>query len=517
MTHYDAYCIRRSMQKLKVIAVIDIGSSAIRLLIAQNKPTGEWDLVDSAERSLALGRDVFRGGSIERKTMNHAVTILNGFMELMAPYEVDRIVAVGTSALRESKNREIFIDRVLLQTGIEVKVIDGVEANQLTWLAVREPLEAIHTDFKSHKSMILEVGAGNTELMILRKGNVRASYALPIGALRYLQRIDNKVDGSSRESFRLHVSRNIGGISHELGLSKISKLVAIGSDVRLVASQLGESLSPQIAVIPRAAFRQFVREIESHNPDELVEHLNLPWSEAELLYPALIILDTFVESTRADEVFVPSGNIRQGLLINYATDHSALRELFSAQVVAGSREIAKHYHSDMKHAEFVRKQALVLYDKLNMELGLKDRLLLESAALLHDIGVYISAASHHKHSQYIIQNSDIFGLSAADKEIVGHIVRYHRGAQPRNSHALYMKLDRRSRIVVQKLAALLRVADALDRSHTQSVVISNLKVGKNKLSIITTYAGDISMEELGLSEKADLFENLFGLKVVLRN
>jgi len=505
------------MQKQKIAAVIDIGSSAIRLLIAQKKPAGEWDLIDSAERSLAIGQDVFRSGSIERKTMNRAVAIFKGFIELMEPYEVDRVVAIGTSALRESENREIFIDRVLLQTGIEVTVIDGVEANQLTWLAVREPLEAIHTDFKSHKSMVIEVGAGNTELMILRKGRITASYALPIGTLRYLQRIDSKVNGSARKSFRHHVSRNIGGISHEIGLSKISKLVAIGSDVRLVAYHLGDSLTSQMAVISRAAFGEFIKEIEDYNPDELVERLNTTWNEAELLYPGLIILNTFIQSTKANEIFVPSGNIRQGVLINYATDNSTLSEIFSAQVIAGSRSIAKHYHTDMKHVEFVRKQVLVLYDKLNTELGLKDRLFLESAALLHDIGVYISTENHHKHSQYIIQNSDIFGLSAADKEIIGHIVRYHRRTQPRNSHATYMKLDRRSRIVVQKLAALLRVADALDRSHTQSAVISDLKVGNNKLTIFTSYAGDISMEELSLSEKSDLFENLFGLKVVLRN
>ncbi|KGM38868.1 Exopolyphosphatase [Olavius algarvensis spirochete endosymbiont] len=505
------------MQKQEIIAIIDIGSSAIRLLIAQSRPSSEWDLVDSAERSLALGRDVFRNGSIDRKTINRAVAILKDFMELMAPYGIDRIVAIGTSALRESENREVFINRVLLQTGIEVAVIDGVEANQLTWLAVREPLEAVCADFKHYKSMIIEVGAGNTELMILRKGNIMASYALPIGALRYLQRIDSKVDGSVEETFRHHASRNIRGISHELDLSKISKLLAIGSDARLVASRLGKSLSPQMDVIPLAAFREFIKEIETYNSDELVEHLNLPWNEAELLYPSLIILNEFVESTRADEIFVHSGNIRQGLLVNYATGHSALREIFSTQVIESSRGIAKHYRANMKHAEFVRKQAIVLYNKLNTELDLKDRLLLESAALLHDIGTYISAENHHKHSQYIIQNSDIFGLSVADKEIVGHIVRYHRRSQPRNSHTSYMKLDRRSRIIVQKLAALLRIADALDRSHTQSVVISDLKAGNKKLTIFTAYAGDISMEKLSLAEKSDFFENLFGLKILLRN
>jgi exopolyphosphatase/guanosine-5'-triphosphate,3'-diphosphate pyrophosphatase len=512
---------RTSVSKNEIIAVIDIGSSAIRLLIAQRGKKSEWNILDKAERPLALGKDVFRKGFIDRRTMNQAVEILKGFQELMAPYVVDRIVAIGTNALRESDNREMFIDRVMLQTGIEIRVIDGVEVNQLTWLAVREPLSKAMAGFKRHNSLIVEVGAGNTDLMILQQGKISSSHALPIGTLRFLQKLDQKYGANVsdvREFFRNHAARAVKAISHEIGLSKISKLVAVGSDARLVAARLGRPLTNEMSVIPRDAFRDFMKEIESFSPDEIATNLGLSWSEAELLYPAMVIFDTFVESTKADEILVPSTSIRQGLLVNYAAEKNSLRELFSTQVLAGSRSLAKHYRTDMKHAEFVRKQALFLYDSLNTELGLKgyNRLFLETAALLHDIGVYIGGTSHHKHGQYIVRNSDIFGLSAADKEIVGHIVRYHRRAKPQRSHTLYMGLRRDERIVVQKLSALLRVADALDRSHTQQIIISDLIIKNESLIIQTSYSGDLSLEELSLSEKGDLFENVFGLKAVLR-
>ena len=508
------------MKHNETIAVIDIGSSAIRLLIAQGGPS-EWALIEDAELPLALGRDVFRRGAIERSTINRAVEILKGFQELMAPYAVDRVAAVGTSALRESVNREMFIDRVLLQTGIEVRVIDGVEANQLTWLAVREPLRKAITAFRRHNSLIIEVGAGNTDLMVLRKGKIASAHALPIGTLRFLQKLDHRFGGAAtdvRAFFRNQADRVVKAGSHELGLDRVSKLVAVGSDARRVASRLGRPITEHVTLIPRDAFREFMAEIETLSPEELIARLDLSWNEAELLYPALVIFDTFVESTRADEILVPSASIRQGLLVNYAAGGSTLREIFGTQVLAGARALAKHYRSDMQHAEFVRAQSLILYDALTAELGLTGgpRLFLETAAILHEIGGFIGATSHHKHGQYIVRNSDIFGLSSSDKEIVSQIVRYHRRAKPQRSHTPYMNLSRTQRIVVQKLSALLRVADALDRSHTQSVTIEELEITKDRLIIHTAHPGDLSIEELSLTEKGDLFEDVFGLRPVLR-
>ena len=515
------------MSEIEIIAVIDIGSSAIRLLIAQspvdlneNGGPRDWELLESAEQPLALGRDVFRKGSIDRRTVNRAVEILKGFRELMVPYNVDRIVAIGTSALRESYNREMFIDRVMLQTGIEIRVIDGVEANQLTWLAVREPLEEALPGFRRHNCLIIEVGAGNTDLMILRHGNISSTRALPLGTLRFLQKLNGQygAPGNIQSFFRNYAVRNVTPVSHEMELSKISKLVAVGSDARLVASKLGKRLTDEMSVIPRQAFREFMEKIETLNPEDIVSNLDLTWNEAELLYPAMVIFDTFVQATRADEILVPSASIRQGLLVNYAAGRNTLHELFSTQVLAGARVLSKHYRADLKHAEFVRDQAIVLYNAMTAELGLKGyhRLLLETAAILHDVGSFISGTGHHKHSQYIVRNSDIFGLSAHDKEIVGHIVRYHRRTKPQRTHGLYMNLGRTDRIIVQKLSALLRVADALDRSHTQQVPIEGLDFKDDRLVIHTSYPGDLSMESMSLAEKSDLFEDVFGLKVILR-
>ena len=502
----------------EIIAVIDIGSSAIRLLVAQRN-TKDWDVLDSAEQPLALGRDVFSSGSIGNRTVSRAIEILCGFQELMAPYGVNRVVAIGTSALRESVNREMFVDRVLLQTGIEVRVIDGVEANQLTWLAVRKPLKKAINGFTRHNSLIIEVGAGNTELMILHHGKVASSHALSIGTLRFLQRLDKHYGSDDvNEMFRRHAVQSVRAMAHELNLERISKLVAVGGDARLVAARLGKKVTKDVWAIPRDEFRSFKKEIGVLSPEEIIARIDLPWNEAELLYPAMVIFDTFFDATRADEILVPQGNIRQGLLINYAASPDALRSIFSTQVLAGAMNLAKHYRTDMKHIDFVREQSLILYDELTAVLGLKGyhRLFLEAAAILHDVGLFIGGNAHHKHGQYIVRNSDIFGLSASDKELISHVVRYHRRAKPHKSHNLYMALSRSQRILVQKLAALLRVADALDRSHSQRVSIRGIALEEDFLVIFTDCPGDLSLEELSLADKGDLFEDVFGLKPVLR-
>ena len=514
------------MADREIISVIDVGSSALRLLIAQELPRSrggeaDWDILDHAEQPLALGRDVFRKGAIERRTMNRAVEILQGFQELMAPYGVGRTVAIGTSALRESRNRELFIDRVMLRTGIEIRVIDGVEANQLTWLAVREPLEQALPGMGRHNMAIIEVGAGNTELIFLHQGKVSSAHALPIGTLRFLQQLD-RTSGTNlkriRSFFRLRARRVVNAMGHELGLARVSRLVALGADARLVAARLGRRVTDEMSVIPRAAFRDFMGELESLSAEEVVARLDLPLSDAELLYPALVIFDTFVEATRAEEILVPAASIREGLLINYAASPEALRALFSKQILAACRNLAKHYRSDLRHLEFVRRLSLVLYDALFAELGLPahHRLFLETAAILHDIGAFIGGTGHHKHGLYIVRNSDIFGLSKDDKEIVANVVRYHRRSKPQLSHIPYAALGRSSRIVVQKLAALLRVADALDRAHTQKIVVTGVTVGNDRLIIKTDFRGDLSLEELSLAEKGDLMEDVFGLRPVIR-
>ncbi len=190
------------------------------------------------------------------------------------------------------------------------------------------------------------------------------------------------------------------------------------------------------------------------------------------------------------------------------------------QILASANELARKYNSNQNHIEQVRKLSLQLFDEFKSEHGLdkKERILLEVAAILHDVGSFISDRSHHKHSQYIITSSEIFGLSKNDVNLIANIARYHRKSPPARSHPAYTALDLDSRMIVSKLAALLRIADALDQDYSNKVKkVRVLKDEDSDHCVLEVEAeGDLMMEMLSVQNKSDLFRDIYGKPVVVR-
>jgi exopolyphosphatase/guanosine-5'-triphosphate,3'-diphosphate pyrophosphatase len=231
-----------------------------------------------------------------------------------------------------------------------------------------------------------------------------------------------------------------------------------------------------------------------------------------------MIYATFLAGTAATELTVPMVSLRDGLLLEMAGQVSGRRgSEFPRQVVAAARALGAKFNYDDKHANHVARLALQLFDELHEEhqLGNRERLMLEVAAILHDIGVFIGNTAHHKHGRYIICESDLFGLRKGEKEIVADVVRYHRKATPRPTHIEYMSLPRPERVVVSKLAAILRVADALDRAHLQRIKDVRVERRRDSFVLMAPTAEDLSVERSGLKSKGDLFEEVFGFTVVL--
>jgi exopolyphosphatase / guanosine-5'-triphosphate,3'-diphosphate pyrophosphatase len=188
-----------------------------------------------------------------------------------------------------------------------------------------------------------------------------------------------------------------------------------------------------------------------------------------------------------------------------------------AQGIASAASLGRKFHYDEAHARHVADLGLAIFDSLVREHGLggHERLLLEVASLVHDIGTFIKTSGHHKHGEYIVANSEIFGLSRVDLTIIANVVRYHRKAPPSSTHVNFIALPREDRIVVMKLAAIARVADALDRGHDQRVRDASFERREERFVIRATGATDLSLERLSLAEKGDMFEDVFGLEPIL--
>lgn len=505
------------------LAVVDMGASAIRLVIAEAEavPGQPIRILEEATRGVLLGKDTFTHGRLGAATVEATLKALEGFRRLMDTYGVVRYRAVATSAVREAQNRDAFLDRVRLRTGLDVEVIDGSEENRLTYLAVREKLKE-HPTLVSGDTLLVEVGGGSVDISFLRRGQPVHSGTYAIGSIRLRQSLANW-HGSPEQGIRLlrrQIHNVVDDIRREMPLREAKHFIALGDDVQFAATHmLGEPPGDGLPVLPKEPFLSFCDQIAAFDVEQLVEQYRLPQANAETLVAALLTYRELLLETSASEVTVPDASLGAGLLLDIAhADTGQGLEDFSKQALGSAAALGEKYRWDAAHARCVAHLALSLFDQLRGEHGLGDRerLLLEVAALLHDVGNYVGLRGHHKHTWYILSVSEIFGLGQEDMAVVANVARYHRRALPQKSHLPYMALDRESRVIVNKLSAILRVANALDADHLQKVKEVRLLSEEGDWVLEVEGAGDLTMERLASLARADFLTEVFGRKVAFR-
>ena len=316
----------------RLTAVVDVGSSAFRLLIVDRYPDGTWDVVDRAVKPVPLGQDVFSSGRIGRATLTRGVQVLSAFCELLAGWNIapEDTLAFGTSALREARNGDTFVDRVALRTGLTIEVIGEVEESELTYLAVRRALGAELADVLRANALIVEVGGGHATLILVRRGRISALRTLKEGTVRMRRPL--QLAGGTGIAPREIVEESMGpllaSVQKDLRLSRVATFIAIGSDVSFPVAPLGGGSAP-VSRLGLAAFDRFIDEVAALPAADLVRDLQISYSDAELLVPGLLIYRSFLNLTAAQEIQVARVSIREGALLRHHDAHGipALREM----------------------------------------------------------------------------------------------------------------------------------------------------------------------------------------------
>ena len=300
--------------------MVDLGSTGSRLLVAEIFPDGRWQALDRASKPIALGRDVFTTGQVSRESFMECISVLKNFREFFRGWGIsDKDVhVIATSALRAARNRDVFVDRVQQETGFTLNIVEGIEENRLMYLAVRFALKNDLPLFWRANSMILDIGGGSTEIMLLRRGQMVAAHSLKLGTIL----IDQAFKIGSTEVRERYVSENIRNtsdiLSSELDLAYVRTFVIAGFDATLAAIQGGTNLNEHCGIITREAFIEFVRKVQEYSVEECVEKLHMPFWEAETFIPSILVYKLFLERTGAFQVVIPRVTIREGLLIDLA-------------------------------------------------------------------------------------------------------------------------------------------------------------------------------------------------------
>jgi exopolyphosphatase/guanosine-5'-triphosphate,3'-diphosphate pyrophosphatase len=504
-----------------VRAVIDIGATAIRMMIAETAPGMPPRTLEFLEQSVGLGKDAFSSGKLSAGTIATCVKVCSDFSAVLHQYQLSdpaAIRAVATSAVAEAANSDVLLDRIFMATGITVDVLDTAEINRLTYFSILPLLQA-EPALRKGNLLAIDIGGGNTTALGLRDGTILFAHTYRFGSFRTREMLDETTLPAARyrhlveEEIRSGVRPIIGNFDGE----KEVQLLILGGDARLAADQIqpGWNVRPEVA-LRLSTLDTFVNQVQDLPVEALVKKFNLPFAAAESFGPALLVMQNVARMLNCKTVHIGDSSIRDGLLGEMASG-GAWDTRFTQQILHSALEIGRHYHFDRKHAEGVAACACAIFRAMQPEhkMLLRYETLLTVAALLHDIGSYVSNRNHHKHSQYLIENSDIFGLSKQDLMIVALTARYHRRALPKATHMAYTALSRINRLRVSKLAAILRVADALDRGHPQRVRNPQIERLADRLQIGVSNLRDCAVEQVTLQEKTNLFEQVYGKRAVL--
>ncbi len=504
----------------KIVAAVDVGANALRMVIAEVYADGRIEVLERLQRAVRLGQDTFRRGRLGGQSMRAAVGVLRDFRRVLELYKVEKVRAVATTAVREASNGETFLDRVFMATRLNVEAIDPSEESRLTVSAVRRAV-GDSLGINRGQTLIADVGGGSTLLTMLDGGEITTSQSLRLGSIRLQETLSTDEESPRRSAvlLRQHITNTLSVLESVVPLGSIDSFVAVGGDARFAAGQIGEVRGlGELATIGAAAFDELVARCERHTAEELSKRHGLPFADAETLNPALLVYQVLLHRTKAAEVIVSFVSMRDGLLLELAREVTGREdETLPEGVVRSATVIAEKYRVDLDHARGVAEAAARLFDLFQPDHGLgpRHRLLLQAAALLHETGSFVSSQAHHKHSEYLIANSEIFGLTRREIVLVALIARYHRRSAPRSTHPTYASLPRESRVAVSKLAALLRVADAVVRGHRRSASEIQFQRQGDDLIVSLPAGSDLLLEQRAIESKGGLLEDIYGVKIRL--
>ena len=496
------------------VGAIDMGSNAIRFVAAEFLAPTRWVELEYQRVPVRLGHQVFLTGELDDDALAAAVETLASFRSSMDHLGLERYRAVATSAVRESRNGSVLVQRVRQECGIRLETITGSEEARLVWLAVRSRLAMDERPW-----MLVDLGGGSLEVSVVNKREIQRSRSHSAGTVRLLEVLE---DSGSVQDLRELIAEYASTLRLEdLGDLELEGLAATGGNIEDLAKLAGcEPDAEGVSRLPLSDLRSWVRKLSSMDVSERVRRLGLREDRADVILPAALLYQRVAKLAGVEEIVVPHVGVKEGVLLDVVEDvlgPSVHASLLEQQALDGALALGRRFHFDEGHARHVARLALSLFDQLEERhgLGRDERRILLGAAVLHEVGQFVSFRRHHKHSLYLIHNSDLPNYSPDEIPLVALVARYHRGAEPRDEHFLYGELDREDQERVRALAALLRVADALDREHLQRVPAVRAEVQQGMLLLQVEGKGDLLLERWALRKKGRMLQSLMDLEVRL--
>lgn len=507
----------------KRICAIDLGTNSFHGIIVDIYPDGSFRTVDQIKEMVRFGRRGV-GVPLDKETMDAGIDALRKISLLAEHQQCERILAFATSAIREAPNGGDFIQRSIDELQLKIRAIPGKVEAELIGYAVQHGMA-----LGSEPVLVMDIGGGSTECLILTNESFLFLDSYKMGVSRMtadfvkndpitkneikaLQDYYKKQTEHLRKIFLKHESDTLIGSS--------GTMQNIGA---MVAKMNGESPDITLNEYEYSAedFKKFYKKFVKLNREERLKTPGLDEKRVDFIVAGLVLVDTIISETKITRIRTSTQALREGIILRFIK-----KEMSDLHLLADYPDTRKRSVYELltkcdwreTHSTHVSRLAVKLFDETMdiHQLNETDRELLEYASLLHDIGYHISHKKHHKHSLYIIQNSDLKGFKEEEIQIMAHVARYHRRSTPKARHELYSRLSSETQQKIKKLSGILRVADGLDRSHFQNVKDIHVKMKSNKCVIYLDTQIDPSLEIWGANRKKELFEEMMGKSLKIK-
>ena len=499
------------------IAAIDIGTNSLHMIVVRVRPDLSFEVIDREKEMVRLGAGGLDGRALTPEAMHAALQVLSKFRRLADSHRVDEIIAVATSATREAENGSDFLQAIVEKTGIRAQVISGTEEARLIHQAA-----VYGVGLAGDVAIVIDIGGGSVEITRGSGPNMEAGRSFKLGVIRLTERFIKSDPLAPRDERKLrrYIDAETGKYVSQLTRQGFDRVIGTSGTIQsLGAVALAERGSSSTTLRNRRiSAKQLRRSQKLLVARDIQERLRVPGLEprrADLAVAGSVLLDALLRRLGATDITLCDLSLREGLILDYIGRHR--KQIAQANRYPDVRrrsvfELAERCNYWPEHAQQVARLAVALFDQTRIVHGLTDheREWLEYAALLHDIGVHISYERHHKHSYYLIKNGDLRGFDPEEIEVIALVARYHRQATPKRQHGEYAEFRRKRRRTIRTLAAILRLAESLDRSHSQPVSGLELHDRGDDGLLQLRATGDAELELWAATRHAAAFERLIG-------
>jgi exopolyphosphatase/guanosine-5'-triphosphate,3'-diphosphate pyrophosphatase len=500
------------------LAAVDIGSNSIHLLMVELLPQYAFRVLGRDKEMVRLGKGGYTRHRLTPEAMDAAVAALARFRKLAAGQGIEIFRAVATSAVREAVNGGDFIERVRKDLGLKVKVISGREEGRLVYLAVRHGV-----DLRDEPTLIIDLGGGSLEIVVGDRERMLQVESFKLGAGRTAELFLSADPPGAEELYALeqHVRLALAPVRETLIALKPTRCIGTSGTIVALAelcARSGGAGAGDGRAVGREALADLYRKLCKRSTEQRLKMDGMDPRRADQIVSGAAVLLGVMEALGVERVEAGEQALRDGIVLDYLERHRKglqARQTWPDPRVRTVMHLAERCGWHEGHCRQVARLALLLFDRLAAlhELPAEYRELLEFAALLHDIGHHIEQDRHHRHSEYLIRNGNLQGFTDEEIAVIAGAARYHRGRMPRKKDSAFDGLRKRSRRAIRRLAALLRIAEALDRCRFGVIRDIAADIGADEVTAQVTVGGDAELELWTARRRSDLFEKAFGRSI----